>query len=187
MPSNFVQAANSGLGRCISSASGNRTSSVIKIPGTATLQGPNITKVPVYGISVLDGSSNDGITNTLVSSTGQTGSALAYAIGSAIGTVDVVRKQVELSISDPNSRNRDPLHNKVYDREVVYTASGYYHNIHGVVFQPTGGAVNLANIATATGYYGNDQGNLGPTSAQPYYFRNGILNKEIDLPARTQV
>lgn len=195
MPSNFTTSL-SGQNKAISANTANKASSVAKMAGSVTLQAPNLTRVQIYGVpSVLDGSSNDGITDTIVAGTGNVGNSIGYAIGSAIGTVDVVRKRVELSVADANRQNKDPLHDKSYDREPVFTASGYFHNIHGVVMSSGGGAA-VSSIASSTGTYvlnatsfaasGLDQAILGGNYGNPYYFRNASQNKEIDLPKRTQ-
>lgn len=196
MPSNFTTSL-SGQNKAISANTANKASSVAKMAGSVTLQAPNLTRVQIYGVpSVLDGSSNDGITDVIVAGTGNVGNSIGYAIGSAIGTVDVVRKRVELTVSDANRLYKDPLHDKTVDREPVFTASGYFHNIHGVVMSSGGGAA-VSSIASSTGVYsinststaasGVDQSILGGNYGNPYYFRNAIQNKEIDIPKRTQL
>lgn len=190
MASNFYSSTTNGQGRVTTASSGNKTSSVAKLPGTSTPAAPNLTRVNVYGIpGTFDGSSNDGITDSLITSTNEVGNSIGYALGSALGTTDTVRKNIEISVANNNSANSDPLHNKVYDREPsAYLASGYYHDIHGVVkASGTGIPVTLSSIATSTGYYGNDQGNKGIGQTQPYYFKLGLTDKEVNLTARTTI
>jgi len=196
MPSSFYQTSSNGLNTISASASGNKTSSIAKIPGTATLAAPNVTKVGITGVpSVLDGSSNDALSTTLIASTGNgsIGHAIGYALGTGVGSVDQVRKQAELTVSNYNVAYSDPLHDSVRPREVITTASGYYHDRQGRVLSATGAVViGSGSLPSVSGtFFMNgglpDQGNNGAKGVgQGYYYKLGANNTEKTLPVRTQ-
>jgi hypothetical protein len=187
MPSNFTTALD-GLLKIQNSKPGNKVSSTAKIPGTGTLQASNLTRVDIAGNpSVFDGSSNDGITPQIIQSTGNVGNSITFISGVSIGTADHVRKQAELTVGNYNVSNSDPLHDKTYDREVVFLASGYYHDIQGRLISPTGAVVS-GPLGSATGDFrlnpasGGDRANNGMTSDYTFNYRLGgnQVNKKIE-------
>lgn len=189
MPSNFNTALD-GLNVINASATSNKTSTIAKAAGTATT---NITRVSIQRPTEFDGSSNDGLSADLINSSGPVGLAVGYASGTTLGATDTIRRQVELGIGNLNQNNSDPLHDKRYDRFQIFEASGYGRLRDGRIVNSTGAIISTP-LPSATGNYnpvaGGDQANL-PTSGTTqysarYFFKQGNVDAEINLPARSQ-
>ncbi len=189
MPSNFNTALD-GLNVINAGSQSNKTSTIAKSAGTATT---NITRVSVQRPAEFDGSSNDGLSTALINSSGPVGLAVGYASGTTLGAVDTIRRGAELGVSNLNQNYSDPLHDKRYDRFQIFEASGYSRLRDGRIVNATGAVISTP-LPSATGNYnpaaGGDQANL-PTSGNTqysarYFFKQGNVNAEINLPARTQ-
>jgi hypothetical protein len=161
----------------------NKTGSVAKSPVATFANAPNLEGVTLPQPSTLDGSSNDGITTTLVN----TLSELNYATATGVNPADQVRRQVELSIAG-NPTSQDPFHNTTYSREPVYTASGYFRDQYGQIRNSNGTELAIP-VAAATGNYLVNGGLPDQaTKANPsHYYRLGLTNTEDTMEARTQV
>lgn len=185
MPSNFNTALD-GLNVINASATSNKTSTIAKAAGTATT---NITRVSTQRPTEFDGSSSDGLSTALIASTGPVGLAIGYASGTTLGAVDTIRRGAELGISNLNQNNSDPVHDKRYDRFQIFEASGYSRLRDGRIVNATGAVISTP-LPSATGDYGADQANF-PSSGSTqysarYFFKQGNVNAEINLPARSQ-
>jgi len=165
-----------------SSDTTNKTGSVAKSPVATFTGAPNLEGVTLPSPSTLDGSSNDGITTTLVN----TLSELNYATTTGVNQVDQVRRQMELSIAGTPTIN-DPFHNTRYDREPVYTASGYFRDQYGQIRNSNGTELAIP-VATATGSYLVNGGlpDQATKSNPSHYYRVGLTNTEKTNEARTQ-
>lgn len=186
MPSEFSTSLD-GLNKINNSLTANKTSSIIKDGGTATNLALNVTRTSVSRPSGFDGSSNDGITVSLINSTGVVGNTIAFAVGSGIGTADQVRKNGELTVGNYNNGRSDPLHDKIYDREQVLT--GLTRRRDGSLIDVSGTVVTTPTSATGTyqlvAASGGDENTRGRAYAQDYSYKLG--NKLVDqqLPKRT--